>query len=131
MRLIVRAKCTASVPGADVGHGPERIVDGLDATAYISSRPVNRGDCVEIVFPETVRGKFRLVSGLKDGRQRLGDAIVEASAKGERWHRVGKFSERRGEVRFVLRRAADCLRIIYVGERPMVMVIRKIVAEGG
>ena len=128
--LIARAKCTASVSGSDAGHGPERIVDGLDATAYVSSRPVCRGDRVEIVFPEAVRGKFRFVSGLKDGRQRLSDTVVEASDGGERWWRVGKFSKRREEVRFELRRAADRLRAIYVGESPTVMVIRKIVVEG-
>lgn len=44
---------------------------------------------MEIVFPEPVRGKFRLVSGLKNGSQRLGNAVVEASAGGEKWSRVG------------------------------------------
>ena len=115
----------------DDGHGPERIIDGLDATAYVSARPARRGDRVEIVFPEPVRGKFRLVSGLKNGSQRLGNAVVEASAGGEKWSRVGMFTERRDEVRFELRRAADRLRIVFVGDRPTVMVIRKIVPEDG
>ena len=86
---------------------------------------------MEIVFPEPVRGKFRLVSGLRNGSQRLGNAVVEASAGGGKWSRVGMFAKRRDEVRFELRRAADRLRIVFVGERPAVMVIRKIVPEDG
>lgn len=131
VRIIAQAKCTASVPGMDDGRGPERIIDGLDATAYVSARPARRGDRVEIVFPEPVRGKFRLVSGLKNGSQRLGNAVVEASSGGEKWSRVGMFTERCDEVRFELRRAADRLRIVFVGDRPTVMVIRKIVPEDG
>ena len=36
------AVCTASVPGKDDGHGPERVVDGLDATWYESATPFGR-----------------------------------------------------------------------------------------
>lgn len=128
-RVVAQAKCMASVPGMDAGHGPERIVDGLDATAYVSARPACRGDRVEIVFSEPVRGKFRIVSGLKDGSQRLGNAAVEASAGGGKWRRVGMFDERRGEAWLNLRHSADRLRIVFVGDRPTVMVLRKIVPE--
>ena len=41
------------------------------------------------------------------------------------------FTERRDEVRFELRRAADRLRIVFVGDRPTVMGIRKIAPEDG
>lgn len=37
-------RCTASQPGRDAGSGPERGGDGLDGTAYVSVKPVQKGD---------------------------------------------------------------------------------------
>ena len=44
--LLAKAKCSSSVPGKDSGHGPDRVVDGFDATAYVLGSPVAKGALV-------------------------------------------------------------------------------------
>ena len=117
------------MPGKDAGHGPDRVVDGLDATAYVSERPAERGDWLEIEFPETVKGTIRFYSGFKDGKSSLRAAFVESSKGDGKWRRVGVFSVKTGEATAVLRYPVKCLRIVHGGPKPQTMVVRKVVLE--
>ncbi|MBR3921764.1 MAG: hypothetical protein IKJ45_01500, partial [Kiritimatiellae bacterium] len=127
--LVAKALCTSSVPGKDEGHGPDRMVDGLDATAYVSEQPVGRGDWLAVEFASPIKGTVRFHSGFRDGRLRLSDAIVEMSRGDGKWSRVGTFSSRTGDARVALRSPAKCLRVVYNGAKPRTMVMRKIVWE--
>lgn len=127
--LLVKSKCSSSVPGKDAGHGPDRVVDGLDATAYVSERPAERGDWLEIEFPETVKGTIRFYSGFKDGKSSLRAAFVESSKGDGKWRRVGVFSSKTGEATVVMREPAKCLRVVYGSPKPQTMVLRKVVLE--
>lgn len=127
--LLVKSKCSSSVPGKDAGHGPDRVVDGLDATAYVSERPAERGDWLKIEFPETVKGTIRLYSGFKDGKSSLRAAFVESSKGDGKWRRVGVFSSKTGEATVVMREPAKCLRVVYGSPKPQTMVLRKVVLE--
>lgn len=128
-RQIATAKCRASIAGKDANHGPERCLDGLDATAYISRIDARRGDWVEFVFELPIRGRFKIYSGLRDGTARLRRAAVEVSADGRRWSRVGSFSERDGVARVEIRTSVKWLRIVCTGSDPQPLVLRKIVSE--
>ena len=64
------AICSASVPGLDSGHGPERVVDGLDATWYESKEPFAKDDWWQVDLQTSVRGRFVLVLGDERGGKR-------------------------------------------------------------
>ena len=128
--LIAAARCTASVPGRDERHGAERVLDGLDATAYVSAKPVSRGDWLEVEFPERVSGTLLLFSGYRDGSSRLSDASVEIMQGDGRWQRAGAFSKQSGIARAVLRAPAKRIRVVFHGAKPTTMVIRKLAWEG-
>lgn len=127
--LIQHAKCRSSIPGMDDAHGPDKIVDGLDATCFMAKVDAKRGDWVEVEFDEPVKGRFVVYSGLKDGSKTLANAKVEVSNDGRRWNAVGMFSGKNGEARADLRSAAKLMRFVYTGPKPRPFVIRKIVRE--
>lgn len=127
--LIVKSKCSSSVPGKDARHGPERVVDGLDSTAYVSEKSVERGDWLEIEFPESIKGTVRFYSGFRNGKALLHSAFVESSKGDGKWRRVGFFSAKTGEARVVMRTPVKCLRVVYGGPKPQTMVLRKVVLE--
>jgi len=126
---IQRAKRRSSIPGKDESHGPDKVVDGLDATYYMAKDDAGRGDWVDMEFDEPIKGSFVVYSGLKDGSYRLANANVEASSDGKRWSRVGMFSGKNGVAKVNLRSAAGLMRIVYTGSKPRPFVIRKIVKE--
>lgn len=126
---IQQAKCRSSIPGMDDAHGPDKIVDGLDATYFMASVDAKRGDWVEVEFVEPVKGRFVVYSGTKDGSGLLANALVEVSNDGKRWKRVGMFSGKNGVARADLRSAAKLMRFVYTGAKPRPLVIRKIVKE--
>lgn len=126
---IQRAKCRSSIPAIDEAHGPDKIVDCLDATYYMSKVAARRGDWVELEFDDLVKGKFLVHSGLKDGSMLLANTLVEASNDGKHWRRVGMFSKRSGVAKVDLRSAAKLIRFVYAGSKPRLFVIRKIVKE--
>ena len=128
-RIVSKSLCKSSVPGCDEKHGPERVVDGLDTTAYVSCAPVKKGDWLEIEFPEPVKGEIRLFSGYPNGETRLFDAAVESASRSGRWRRVGGFSGKTGEAHVFVRMPIDRLRVVYNGVKPRTMVMRKIVLE--
>ncbi len=126
------AVCTASVGGTDDGHGPERVVDGLDATWYESKAPFGKDDWWQVDLQEPVRGRFSFVSGDGKGGRRLQRACVESSADGKRWTRIGTFSAKDGTCSFVPRGKIRYLRVKSTAARPQTICLRrlKVVKDG-
>lgn len=126
------AVCTASKPGTDDGHGPERVVDGLDATWYESATPFGRGDWWQVNLGEPVRGRFTVVSGDSTGGRTLRNAFVESSSDGKRWVRAGSFSRKNGVCSFVSRGQVRFLRVKSGAAKPQKVCLRrlKVVKDG-
>ena len=126
------AVCSASVPGLDSGHGPERVVDGLDATWYESKEPFEKDDWWQVDLQTTVRGRFVLVLGDERGGKRAKGVSVESSADGKRWSRVGVFSNKDGVCSFVPRGKIRYLRVRLSSEKPQTICLRRLkVIEDG
>ena len=126
------AVCTASVPGTDDGHGPERVADGLDATWYESATPFGRDDWWQADLGEPVRGRFTVVSGDGSGGRTLRNAFVESSSGGKRWVRAGSFSGKDGVCSFVSRGRVRFLRVKSGAAKPQKVCLRrlKVVKDG-
>lgn len=123
---IAKAKCISSIPGIDEKHGPTKILDGLDTTVYISKFEANRGDWIEIVFDQPIKGNGIIYSGMKDGSRPLVKGIVEASTDDRHWNRVGCFTKD-GLSRIRLRSTVKRIKIVYTGTMPEQLILRKIV----
>ena len=120
-----KAICTASVPGADDAHGPDRAADGLDATCYVSRAPVSRGDWWMAEFAAPVTGRVSVLTGTREGRGRLTSGFVEVSSDGRNWTRAGKIQRRTGTAAF----DADGIRFLRVlpePPRPEVLTLREV-----
>ena len=126
------AVCTASVPGLDSGHGPERVVDGLDATWYESKEPFSKDDWWQVDLQEPVRGRFIIVSGDAKGGRRAKDMAVESSTDGKRWTRAGSFSGKDGSCSFASRTKVRFLRVKSTSSKPQAVCLRrlKVVRDG-
>ena len=122
------AVCSASVPGTDDGHGPGRVVDGLDATWYESATPFGRDDWWQVDLQTPVRGRFTFVSGDAKGGNRAKNAVVESSADGKRWTRVGSFSAKDGTCSFVTRGRIRYLRVKSTAAKPQTICLRRLKA---
>ena len=129
-RDISSARCTASVPGRAADALPRLAVDGLDGTAYVSAKPVKKGDWFKVKFPSPVSGTVTVKTGFGKGREQRGalyKGTVEVSFDGQLWKRRGKFSEKTGEC--VLHLKTDVIlfiRILPDPERPQPLAIREI-----
>ena len=126
---MAKARCTASIPGIDEKHGPDRVVDGLDATCYKSRENAKNGDWVEIEFDTPIKGRFKICSGERNGSGPFAKAAVEASAKGKRWDRVGVFSAKNGVANVVLSSPVKRIRVVCIGSMQTPLVLRKIVKD--
>ena len=126
------AVCTASVVGVDSGHGPERVVDGLDATWYESKCPFGKDDWWQVDLGDPVRGRFMFASGASDGTGKIRDAYVESSSDGRRWTKVATFSNKDGSCSFASRNAVRYLRVRSRSSKPQVICLRrlKVVRDG-
>ena len=126
------AVCSASVAGAGLGHGPERVVDGLDATWYESERPFGRNDWWQVDLGRAVCGRFVILSGAADGSRTIKDAYVESSSDGRRWSKVASFSNRDGACSFVSRTPVRYLRVKSRSSEPQLVCLRrlKVVGDG-
>lgn len=124
--------CTANVPGKDDGHGPERVVDGLDATWYESATPFSKSDWWQVDFVSPLRGRFVLVSGDATGGRMLRNAFVESSSDGKRWVCAGSFSGKDGVCSFVSRGRVRFLRVKSGAAKPQKVCLRrlKVVKDG-
>lgn len=126
-RDISASVCTASVPGAGRDAEPALAVDGLDGTAYVSSRPMARGDWFQVAFPTRVSGTITVKTGDAKGRGLLAKGAVEISSDGVRWKRRGRFSGKTGECEIKLRDdVIRFLRVVPDPDRPQVLAIREI-----
>lgn len=105
------AVCTASVPGVRDSHGPERVIDGLDATWYESSSPFSKSDWWQVDLIEPMRGQFTIVSGDSHGKRFLKSGFAEVSVDGKRWMRMASFSQKNGICTFISRKRLRFLRV--------------------
>jgi len=121
--------CTASKPGMDEGHGPERAADGLDATCYVSGEPMGRGDWWMIEFAVPVKGRITVKSGTRDGQGRLSSGRVEVSRDGRLWSRAGGFSRRTGDCSFIQRSEIRFLRVLPESVKPETLTLREITVK--
>ncbi len=119
--------CTASRPGRDGGTGPERAADGLDGTAYVSDRPVGKGDWLQAEFPDGVSGRMTVRTGTAKGGKRLTKGHLAISTNGRTWERVGRFSRETGECTVTLRYKVRFIRILPENDTPQTLVVREIV----
>ena len=124
--------CTASVPGTDDRHGPERVADGLDATWYESATPFGRDDWWQADLGDPVRGRFTVVSGDGSGGRTAKGACVESSVDGRNWARAGSFSGKNGVCTFVSRREIRYLRVKSTAAKPQTICLRrlKVIRDG-
>ena len=126
---ISKAKCTASVPGKGRASQPELAVDGLDGTAYVSGKPVKKGDWFKVEFAEPISGTVTVKTGFPKGQsiQKLTKGAVEVSFNGLDWKRRGKFADKSGECEVKLRTdVIKYLRILPDPDYPQELIIREI-----
>ena len=120
---------TASKPGRDARTGPERALDGLDGTAYVSASPVSAGDWVQVEWSAPVQGRIEVRTGLSDGTQRLSKGRVEVSADGRMWSRVGTVSGKTGVCAFQQRTGIRFLRLLPEPRLPEPLAVREIAVK--
>ena len=123
--------CTASQPGADERHGPERAADNLDDTSYVSAGPMGKDDWWMVEFPEPISGRFILYSGTPDGEETLRNAHVETSSDGKFWNRGTNFKKSTGTCTVTLQTKIRFLRVVPGHGKPEVMTLRELFIEKG
>ncbi|MBQ9726400.1 MAG: hypothetical protein IJV65_02725 [Kiritimatiellae bacterium] len=121
--------CSSSIPPRDERSGPDRAVDGLEGTAFVSSEPVGKGDWFQVEFDRPVKGTVCVESGNADGRGRLSSGRVEVSSDGKFWFRGGSFSRSSGNCRFEQRSPVRFLKVLPEPRSPEILTIREIAVE--
>ena len=120
------AKASATVAGENPGCGPDRVLDGLDDTAYVPARPFVRDDWWMVEYDAPIAGKVTLLSGDRQGHGRLKDAVVEVSSNGRSWTRVGSFSAKTGRCSFSRAGKFRFLRVRTSTSAPVSFVLRRL-----
>ena len=120
---------TASKPGRDARTGPERALDGLDGTAYVSASPVAAGDWVQVEWSAPVQGRIEVRTGLSDGTLRLSKGRVEVSVDGRVWSRTGTVSQKTGVCAFQQRTGIRFLRLLPEPRLPEPLAVREIAVK--
>ena len=123
------AACTAVKPGRDGGTGPERAADGLDATCYVSEKPLSRGDWWQIEFAQPASGRITVKSGYRDGTGYIKSAHVETSNNGSKWTIAGHFRRSNGECTFVPLAPVKLLRVVSESQSGETLVLREVVVQ--
>lgn len=123
----VGAESSASVEGRDAGSGPERVLDGLENTAYCPSRALEKGDWWMVHLANPVVGRVKIVSGLHDGSLKLKSAFVEISSDGRRWRKISAFSPKTGICRFSASSSFAWIRVKCGGAKPQKAVLRRLI----
>lgn len=103
--------CTASVKGEDEKTGPERGVDGLMSTAYVSVRGLKTGEYWQAEFPAPVAGRVSLTLGNSSGAGAPKQAKVEVSADGKSWTMVLRLDKGNASESFTPTRPVRFVRI--------------------
>ena len=124
IRVLPTPVCSANVPGENAANGPERGVDGLDGTSYVSTRPMATGDWWQAVWPEPITGKFTVETGTLDGEDKLSNGRVEVSQDGVRWFPAGNFDE--GTCKFEQRTRIRFLRVLPEPNAPETLTLRRL-----
>ena len=121
--------CSSSRPARDERSGPDRAVDGLEGTAFVSLEPVGKGDWFQVEFDRPVKGTVCVKSGNTDGSGRLSSGRVEVSSDGKFWFRGGSFSRSSGNCRFEQRSPVRFVKVLPEPKSPEILTIREIAVE--
>jgi len=124
-RMPPRADCTASVSATSDLTGPDRATDGLEATAYVASRPVRKGDWWQAAYRTPVRGLIVIRTGRPDGADRPPRVHAEFSRDGRSWSRAGRFHN--GDLSFSAATGIRFVRLIADADGDGPLVIREVV----
>ena len=125
----ITVAATSSKPARDAKTGPERALDGLDGTAYISGAPVVAGDWLQVEWSAPVTGKIEVRTGLADGTLRLSKGRVEVSGNGKLWTRAGSVSQKTGVCVFQQRTPIRFLRLLPEPRVPETLAVREIAVK--
>ena len=123
------AVCTASKACVDEGSRPDRAVDGLDATCYVSAGPCKLDDWWQVEFTQPVSGRITVKSGYRNGADCIRSARVETSVNGRRWQPAGRFRRDNGECTFSPRTPLRFLRVVSESQSGEIMVLREVVVQ--
>lgn len=126
---LTASKCTASAPGKGRASQPAMAVDGLDGTAYVSGRPMKKGDWFAVEFPSPVGGVIVVKTGHAGAaaKDKLAKGHVEVSTDGLEWKRRGHFSGKSGECEVKLRDdLVKFVRVLPEPDFPRELVVREI-----
>ena len=121
--------CSSSLTSRDGDHGLERLIDGLESTAFVSAENANKGDWILVEFPTPVSGTIDVETGFQDGKSRLSKGRVEVSGTGQLWTRTGTISQKTGKCRFQQRTPVRFLRIIAEPTMQQPLVIREVLVN--
>lgn len=118
--------CKASMPGKDGRTGPERAVDGLDSTCYISCRSFGRGDWWQADFAAPIGGRLVVYAGGDGQVLNLAGFKVYITHDGRNWRPAGSFSEKTGVCEIVLNRKFKGVRIVGSASVREPLVLREV-----
>ena len=128
-RLLGKASCSASKSSIDKNHSPERAIDGLSATAYVSASSMSSGDWFLCVCSDPIKGRIRIQTGNVDGTRRLSRGHVEVSVDGRLWTRSASVSPRNGEAVFEQKTDIRFVKLLPEPKNPEPLVLREIQVE--
>lgn len=118
---------TPTQSGRDSASGPDRALDGLDGTAYISASPMGQADSIDFSFEPAFQGTVLVKTGTIKGEFRLSSGYAETSSDGRMWSRVANVSRRDGVCKASVRSPVRFLRIHPTPRNPEIVAIREIV----
>ncbi|MGN0845614.1 MAG: prolyl oligopeptidase family serine peptidase [Kiritimatiellia bacterium] len=122
-----RFSFTPTKAGRDSASGPDRALDGLDGTAYISSEPMGKDDSIDISFEPAFQGVILVKTGTATGEHRLSAGYAEVSSDGRMWTRVANVSKKDGICKATIRTPIRFLKIRPMSRNPEIVAIREIV----
>lgn len=119
-------KATASIPGKDAKSEPDRAIDALETTSYVSARKATRDDWWQAEFSSPLCGKIKIVSGDPSGGRKLDNhAYVEVSLDGKAWRRAMNFNSK-GVCVFTSRDSFQYLRVRISSVKPVSLAVHRL-----
>lgn len=117
---------TASYLGVSAeGHGPERVVDGLDGTWFEGASGARKGEFLEVGFDSPVRGRI-VVATWAPKKGTSPRVRVDISHNGKAWIRVGQVPPRTGEMSFTPSSPVRFLRVISEADSDTPIRVREV-----
>lgn len=123
---LANSTCEASIPGKDAAHGPERAVDGLNATAYVAARRFERSDWWRIDFQIPLTGRVEVVLGDESGKTLPVGVVIEVTQDGRTWKRIAFQRDKDRVCTLMLRDKTKSLRIKTRSRTPVPFALRMV-----